>query len=210
MTSENEIWIELSELSLPGNLVVPKNASGLVIFSHGSGSSRFSTRNNFVAAVLNNHNLGTLLFDLLTEKEDLIYENRFNIELLTERLIQVTLQLKKHTDLSGLNFGFFGSSTGAASALQAAAQLPDEIKAVVSRGGRVDMARESLRKVKAATLFIVGERDEVVLQLNQTAYSQLQGVKEMKIIPGATHLFEETGALDKVADLSAEWFKNHL
>lgn len=210
MTSENEIWIELSELSLPGNLVVPKNASGLVIFSHGSGSSRFSTRNNFVASVLNNHNLGTLLFDLLTEKEDLIYENRFNIELLTERLIQVTLQLKKHTDLSGLNFGFFGSSTGAASALQAAAQLPDEIKAVVSRGGRVDMARESLRKVKAATLFIVGERDEVVLQLNQTAYSQLQGVKEMKIIPGATHLFEETGALDKVADLSAEWFKNHL
>lgn len=210
MTSENEIWIELSELSLPGNLVVPKNASGLVIFSHGSGSSRFSTRNNFVAAVLNNHNLGTLLFDLLTEKEDLIYENRFNIELLTQRLIQVTLQLKKHTDLSGLNFGFFGSSTGAASALQAAAQLPDEIKAVVSRGGRVDMARESLRKVKAATLFIVGERDEVVLQLNQTAYSQLQGVKEMKIIPGATHLFEETGALDKVADLSAEWFKNHL
>lgn len=210
MTSENEIWIELSELSLPGNLVVPKNASGLVIFSHGSGSSRFSTRNNFVAAVLNNHNLGTLLFDLLTEKEDLIYENRFNIELLTERLIQVTLQLKKHTDLSGLNFGFFGASTGAASALQAAAQLPDEIKAVVSRGGRVDMARESLRKVKAATLFIVGERDEVVLQLNQTAYSQLQGVKEMKIIPGATHLFEETGALDKVADLSAEWFKNHL
>lgn len=210
MTSENEIWIELSELSLPGNLVVPKNASGLVIFSHGSGSSRFSTRNNFVAAVLNNHNLGTLLFDLLTEKEDLIYENRFNIELLTQRLIQVTLQLKKHTDLSGLNFGFFGASTGAASALQAAAQLPDEIKAVVSRGGRVDMARESLRKVKAATLFIVGERDEVVLQLNQTAYSQLQGVKEMKIIPGATHLFEETGALDKVADLSAEWFKNHL
>lgn len=210
MTSENEIWIELSELSLPGNLVVPKNASGLVIFSHGSGSSRFSTRNNFVASVLNNHNLGTLLFDLLTEKEDLIYENRFNIELLTQRLIQVTLQLKKHTDLSGLNFGFFGSSTGAASALQAAAQLPDEIKAVVSRGGRVDMARESLRKVKAATLFIVGERDEVVLQLNQTAYSQLQGVKEMKIIPGATHLFEETGALDKVADLSAEWFKNHL
>lgn len=210
MTSENEIWIELSELSLPGNLVVPKNASGLVIFSHGSGSSRFSTRNNFVASVLNNHNLGTLLFDLLTEKEDLIYENRFNIELLTERLIQVTLQLKKHTDLSGLNFGFFGASTGAASALQAAAQLPDEIKAVVSRGGRVDMARESLRKVKAATLFIVGERDEVVLQLNQTAYSQLQGVKEMKIIPGATHLFEETGALDKVADLSAEWFKNHL
>lgn len=210
MTSENEIWIELSELSLPGNLVVPKNASGLVIFSHGSGSSRFSTRNNFVASVLNNHNLGTLLFDLLTEKEDLIYENRFNIELLTQRLIQVTLQLKKHTDLSGLNFGFFGASTGAASALQAAAQLPDEIKAVVSRGGRVDMARESLRKVKAATLFIVGERDEVVLQLNQTAYSQLQGVKEMKIIPGATHLFEETGALDKVADLSAEWFKNHL
>lgn len=209
-SEDSEIWIELEDLSLPANLVVPPNASGLVIFSHGSGSSRLSTRNNYVASVLNDHDLGTLLFDLLTEKEDLIYENRFNIDLLTERLVGVTHQLKKLRETANLNFGFFGASTGAASALRAAAQLQNEIKAVVSRGGRVDMAQESLKQIKAATLFLVGERDEVVLQLNQTAFSQLQGVREMKIIPGATHLFEEEGALEEVAELSTDWFKNYL
>lgn len=209
-SEDSEIWIELEDLSLPANLVVPPNASGLVIFSHGSGSSRLSTRNNYVASVLNDHDLGTLLFDLLTEKEDLIYENRFNIDLLTERLVGVTHQLKKLRETADLNFGFFGASTGAASALRAAAQLQNEIKAVVSRGGRVDMAQESLKQIKAATLFLVGERDEVVLQLNQTAFSQLQGVREMKIIPGATHLFEEEGALEEVAELSTDWFKNYL
>lgn len=210
MKHQDEIWIKLKDLSLPGILVLPENASGLVIFSHGSGSSRLSSRNNYVASVLNRNKLGTLLFDLLTEKEDLIYENRFNIDLLTHRLIEVTLQLKKQSETGSLNFGLFGASTGAASALKAAAKLPKEIKAVVSRGGRVDMAEESLQKLEAPTLFIVGEKDEVVLQLNQTAFEQISGTKEMEIIPGATHLFEEEGALDKVADLTADWFNTYL
>lgn len=210
MKHQDEIWIKLKGLSLPGILVIPENASGLVIFSHGSGSSRLSSRNNYVASVLNRNNLGTLLFDLLTEKEDLVYENRFNIVLLTHRLMEVTLQLKKQSETGSLNFGLFGASTGAASALKVAAKLPKEIKAVVSRGGRVDMAEESLQKVEAPTLFIVGEKDEVVLQLNQTAFEKISGTKEMEIIPGATHLFEEEGALDKVADLTADWFKTYL
>lgn len=205
-----EIWIKLENLSLPGILVLPENATGLVIFSHGSGSSRLSTRNNYVASELNRNNLGTLLFDLLTEKEDLIYENRFDIDLLTQRLIQVCLQLKSQSDTGSLNFGIFGASTGAASALKTAAKLPAIIKALVSRGGRVDMAEESLRQVEAPSLFIVGERDEVVLQLNERAFAQIPAEKRMEIIPKATHLFEETGALEEVAKLSAEWFKSYL
>lgn len=210
MKQQNDIWIELEGLSLPGILVIPENASGLVIFSHGSGSSRLSSRNNYVASVLNRNNLGTLLFDLLTEKEDLIYENRFNIDLLTHRLMEVVLQLKTQRATGNLNYGIFGASTGAASALRAAAKLPEEIKAVVSRGGRVDMAGESLQNINAPTLFIVGEKDEVVLQLNQTAFKQITGTKEIQIVSGATHLFEEEGALERVADLSAEWFKTYL
>ena len=207
---KNEISIDLDGISLPGKLTIPKNASGLVIFSHGSGSSRLSKRNNFVASVLNKCNLGTLLFDLLTEEEDFIYENRFNINLLTQRLIKVTRQLKNQNQTSFLNFGLFGASTGAASALRAAAELQEEIKAVVSRGGRVDMAQDSLKHVLAPTLFIVGGRDEVVLQLNEKAFPQLSGEKKMEIIPAATHLFEEEGALEKVAQLSADWFNNYM
>lgn len=202
--------IELDEVSLQGNLIVPPKASGLVIFSHGSGSSRLSTRNQFVASVLRENHLATLLFDLLTEEEDRVYEARFNIDLLTERLVRVTEYLNDREDTSGLRKGLFGASTGAASALLAAAQLKDTVHAVVSRGGRVDMAREHLSQVEAPTLFIVGQKDDVVLQLNQQAYALMHCKKKLEIISGATHLFEEAGALEKVAHLSAEWFSKYL
>lgn len=210
LQKDRSVTIELEDVSLPGDLIIPENARGLVIFSHGSGSSRLSKRNIFVASILHKKGLGSLLFDLLTEEEDLVYETRFNIELLTKRLVAVTKQLDVHPKTASLNKGFFGASTGAASALMAAAELKNTIKAIVSRGGRVDMAQEKLAEISAPTLFIVGGDDDVVLQLNERAYIMLTCEKQLEIVPGATHLFEEPGTLEEVARLSSNWFSKYL
>ena len=202
--------ITLDGLALKGNLVVPKTANGMVLFSHGSGSSRLSPRNNYVARMLQKKGLATLLFDLLTVDEDRIYETRFNIDLLTMRLIDVTQWIQHQKETKGLPLGYFGASTGAASALRAAAFLEDDIKAVVSRGGRPDLALSELHKVTAPTLLIVGGWDTVVIELNQKAYDRLNCERKMEIIPHATHLFEEQGKLEEVARLSANWFATHL
>lgn len=204
------IEIPIKNIVLNGNLSVPDNARALVVFSHGSGSSRLSPRNNYVANVLQQQGLATLLFDLLTEKEDRIYKTRFNIELLTQRLIAVTQWIKEQEETEGLPLGYFGASTGAASALAAAAFLGDQIGAVVSRGGRPDMVLSELYKVTAPTLLIVGEWDHVVIGLNQKAYDKLRCERKLEIIPKATHLFAEEGKLEEVAALSAKWFSKHL
>ncbi|OQP44443.1 hydrolase [Niastella yeongjuensis] len=209
MTRKKEIQINLQTVALSANLAEPAKARGVVIFAHGSGSSRLSPRNNFVADVLNKHNMATLLTDLLTVLEDEVYENRFDIALLSHRLVQVTEWVKQHPDLDQLPIGYFGASTGAASALQAAAMLEKNINAVVSRGGRPDLA-VALKQVKAPTLLIVGSRDTQVLGLNNKAFEQLTGEKDMEIVEGASHLFEEPGALHKVADLAANWFEKYL
>jgi putative phosphoribosyl transferase len=198
------------KVHLKGNLNVPAGAGSLVIFSHGSGSSRFSRRNNYVAEILNKEKIATLLADLLTEKEDKIYENRFNIELITERLITVTDHIRQRPGLQGLNIGYFGASTGGASALKAAARMGDKIHAVVSRGGRPDLAREALTEVKAPTLLIVGSLDDGVIDLNERAYETLRCEKKLEIIEGAGHLFEEPGKLREVATLATDWFTKHL
>ena len=209
-----EILIRINGKSIFGNLKIPEKAEGLIIFAHGSGSSRFSTRNNYVAGILNKNNLGTLLFDLLTAEEEKIdnytAEYRFNIKLLAKRLIDVTDWLIKEPPLKNLKLGYFGASTGAAAALAAAAKRPDIIYAVVSRGGRPDLAMESLHGVKAPTLLIVGGEDFEVIELNRTAYENISAKKKLEIIPGATHLFEEPGALEEVSRLSAEWFTRYL
>jgi putative phosphoribosyl transferase len=199
----NEIDIPVGKETLKGTLNIPPDANALVIFSHGSGSSRFSTRNNFVAERLNKEKMTTLLTDLLTEQEDLIFENRFNIELLTARLISVTSYVRKLPQLKDLPTGYFGASTGAASALQAAGEL-NAIHAVVSRGGRPDLAKK-LNEVKAPTLLIIGSLDIDVIVLNEKAYLQLVCEKEMEIVNGASHLFEEAGTLDEVAKLATNW-----
>jgi putative phosphoribosyl transferase len=209
VTSKKEIQISLKDVELGANLAEPTDAKALVIFAHGSGSSRLSPRNNFVADVLNKHNLATLLTDLLTAFEDEVYENRFNIALLSHRLIQVTEWASQQPGLTRLPIGYFGASTGAASALQAAAMLDKNIKAVVSRGGRPDLAI-ALKEVKAPTLLIVGSRDTQVMGLNNQAYEQLASEKNIEIVEGASHLFEEPGALHKVADLAANWFEKYL
>ena len=195
---------------LMGELVLPDDPSALVIFSHGSGSSRLSPRNAFIARGLQEVGIATFLFDLLTEQEDEELSNRFNIDLLSGRLILATIQLRKDLRLKHLPVGYFGASTGAASALHAAAWLPDVIKAVVSRGGRPDLAEAYLPDVKAATLLIVGERDDEVLQLNRYALEILHGVKSLKVIPGGSHLFEEPGTLERVQNLAIDWFLCHL
>lgn len=205
-----DIDIPLSSVTLKGDLVVPENASGIIVFSHGSGSSRFSSRNRLVAELIQQQKIGTFLFDLLTEEEDQIYENRFNIDLLTNRLIETTLWLMAHKGLKNLPIGYFGASTGAASALRAAAHFGKKIKAVVSRGGRPDLAIKELSLVTAPTLLIVGGLDVPVIGMNKMAYDELQSVKEMKIIPGATHLFEEPGKLLEAADLAIVWYKKYL
>jgi pimeloyl-ACP methyl ester carboxylesterase len=205
-----EIDIPLSSVILKGDLVIPENPIGIVIFSHGSGSSRFSSRNRMVAELIQKHNIATFLFDLLTEKEDQIYENRFNIDLLTSRLIETTEWLMEDKNTKGLPIGFFGASTGAASALRAAAYFGESVKAVVSRGGRPDMAITELPMVTAPTLLIIGGLDVPVIGMNKMAFDELQSVKEMKIIPGATHLFEEPGKLLEVADLAIAWYKRYL
>jgi dienelactone hydrolase len=204
------VHIPFDDGELEGELVVPADAIGIVVFAHGSGSSRHSPRNKFVASQLNSAGIGTLLFDLLTEEEDQVYETRFNIALLTKRLEQAYGWLKGLSDAEQLGVGFFGASTGAAAALMAAADIGPEIRAVVSRGGRPDLAEPKLGEVKSPTLLIVGGDDEPVIGMNESAFAQLDCEKKLEIVPGATHLFEEPGALEDVAGLAAAWFKSHL
>ncbi|WP_413999101.1 dienelactone hydrolase family protein [Flavobacterium sp. W1B] len=205
-----EIDIPLSTVTLKGDLVIPKNAIGIVIFSHGSGSSRFSSRSIMVAELIQKQNIATLLFDLLTEEEDSNHENRFNIDLLVSRLIETTEWLMNYDEVKDLAIGYFGASTGAASALRAAAYFGDSVKAVVSRGGRPDLALNTLNQVTAPTLLIVGGMDVPVIGMNKMAFDELQSIKEMKIIPRATHLFEEPGKLQEAADLAIAWYKKYL
>lgn len=208
------ITIQAGAVTLEGNLQVPEGAKGIVLFAHGSGSSRFSPRNNHVAEFFNQAGLATLLFDLLTADEDAIdihtTEFRFNIPMLAERLVATTDWLKQQPKISELNIGYFGSSTGAAAALIAAAERPEVTQAVVSRGGRPDLAGDALPKVKAPTLLIIGALDGVVIELNREAEEQMTAPTETKIIPGATHLFEEPGTLDQVTRAACDWFKQHL
>jgi dienelactone hydrolase len=209
MTDQHAVTIPIGDVRLDGELVVPDGASGLAVFAHGSGSSRLSPRNNYVADTLRAHGLGTLLFDLLTETEDRTYETRFDIDLLTERLLGATRWLRGREGTADLRLGYFGSSTGAAAALCAAAAR-DDIGAVVSRGGRVDLASAALPSVEAPTLFVVGGADTEVLEHNREALAALTGRKELAVIEGAGHLFEGEGELEEVADLAAEWFAEHL
>jgi putative phosphoribosyl transferase len=199
---------------LEGNLTVPAGARGIVLFAHGSGSSRHSPRNRYVARLLNDANLATLLVDLLTSDEEAIDMRtghlRFNIGLLAERLVAVTDWLTEQPNTRHLRIGYFGASTGAAAALVAAADRPGAVGAVVSRGGRPDLAGPALPRVRAPTLLIVGGNDFQVIELNRAAFALLRGEKQLVIVPGATHLFEEPGALDEVARLAREWFKRYL
>lgn len=204
-----DVNIPVGKIKLPGQLYIPVNAKGIIVFSHGSGSSRFSKRNQMVASYLHEKKFGTLLFDLLTEEEDLHYHNRFDIELLTKRLVAATEWLKDQPNAKNYGIGYFGASTGAASALKAAAVLPG-IRAVVSRGGRPDMALEDLHRVEAPTLLIVGSLDYDVLQLNREAFEKLQCDKRLEIVAGASHLFEEQGTMERVCELSAGWFEKYL
>ena len=204
------VSISANGIKLEGSLLIPANAAGIVIFAHGSGSSRHSPRNNFVAEVLHQAAIGTLLMDLLTKEEDSIYDNRFDIELLTWRLERATQWVSEITMSSKLPIGYFGASTGAAAALQAAATFGNLIGAVVSRGGRPDLAMEALGQVRSPTLLIVGGLDEVVIDLNRKAFSRLQVEKELAIVPGASHLFQEPGTLQEAARLAANWFSHHL
>src|SRR5271156_3077281 len=205
-----KVTIPVDDAFLQGDLHLVENAKGIVIFAHGSGSSRFSTRNKAVANTLNEAHLSTLLFDLLTEEEEPIdaqtREFRFNIPLLSHRLIRVTQWIEQeHHETKDQKIGYFGASTGAAAALIAAARSPDNVVAIVSRGGRPDLAQEHLADVKAPTLLIVGDLDAEVITLNQQAYAQLECEKKIVLIPGATHLFEEPGTLEEVARISADW-----
>lgn len=193
------------------DLIVPQVAAGVVLFAHGSGSSRHSPRNRFVAAQLREAHLGTLLIDLLTPEEDETYRTRFDIGLLTQRLADAARSLAREPQTRDLPVGLFGASTGAAAALEVAAAMPEAIRAVVSRGGRPDLASHAaLRKVRAPTLLIVGGDDTEVIGMNEQAYAALGCVKHLAIVPGATHLFEEPGTLEEVARLAAEWFTRHL
>ncbi|MDH5414114.1 MAG: dienelactone hydrolase family protein [Flavobacteriaceae bacterium] len=205
-----EIVIPVDNINLKGNLRLGTKSKGMVIFSHGSGSSRMSIRNNYVADLLYENGFSSLLFDLLTEKEDIIYENRFNIELLTTRLIKVIKWISKNKETKDMPIGLFGASTGAASALWATAILDRSIKAVVSRGGRPDLAMSILKKVKVPTLLLVGGDDGVVIELNNKAQEEILGTCELKIIEGASHLFSEPGKLEIVANLTSEWFDKYM
>ena len=209
-----EVQIPAGRAVLSGNLTIPENAMALVLFAHGSGSSRHSPRNQFVARTLNRAGLGTLLFDLLTPDEEAldIYtrEHRFNISLLAERLVHATKWARQQGETRDLRIGYFGSSTGGAAALVAAAELPQDVGAVVSRGGRPDLAGDALPKVQAPTLLIVGGNDDIVIELNEMARDQMRCEVRVEIIPGATHLFEEAGALEHVAKLASDWFVDHI
>jgi putative phosphoribosyl transferase len=210
-----EVLVTVGEgISIPAFLAIPQPATGLVLFAHGSGSSRHSPRNRFVADALNEGNIATLLLDLLTPQEEAVdrrtAEHRFNIGLLARRLIAATHWARSQPQLRELSLGYFGASTGAAAALVAAAALPDDVAAVVSRGGRPDLAGEDLRAVRAPTLLIVGGADRVVIELNRQASNRISATRELVVVPGATHLFEEEGALEEVARLSRAWFERYL
>lgn len=204
-----EVSIPVGNVTVYGELAIPKQANSIVVFSHGSGSSRFSKRNQQVAEYLHQKKMGTLLFDLLTEEEDKNYNNRFNINLLTKRLASATEWLEGLPAAKDCRIGYFGASTGAASALRAAAQLP-QIQAVVSRGGRPDLVMDYLPQVEAPILLIVGSLDHDVLELNKQAYRRLQGGKKLEVVDGATHLFEEPGKMEMVAALAGNWFQQYL
>ena len=210
VTKNEEVVIPAGSVRLYGILGLPPHAKGVVVFAHGSGSGRFSPRNNFVAKILQNAGIATLLVDLLEDSEAQDRRKIFDIDLLTERLLSNAYWLRQQPGTRGLSMGYFGASTGAAAALQAAAQEPQEIAAVVSRGGRPDLATKYLSRVTAPTLLIVGGEDIPVIPLNEAAYAQLNCPKKLIIVPGATHLFEEPGALDKVAQLAKDWFINYL
>ncbi len=210
----SEIRLSAGRATLDGNLTIVDQAAALVLFAHGSGSSRHSPRNQFVARTLNGTGLATLLFDLLTPEEELVdtrtAELRFDIDLLAERLVHATTWAKQQQQTRDFRIGYFGSSTGGGAALVAAAQLPDDVDAVVSRGGRPDLAGAALPKVQAPTLLIVGGQDDIVIELNERARDQMRCKVKLEIIPGATHLFEEPGALEQVAKLASDWFINHI
>ena len=211
---ERLVKVDAGPVKLEGNLSLPEAAGGVVLFAHGSGSSRHSPRNRYVARVLNEANLATLLVDLLTPAEEAVDLQsgrlRFDIDLLAGRLAGVTEWLTRYGETQQLTIGYFGASTGAAAALVAAAECPALIGAVVSRGGRPDLAGASLAGVRAPTLLIVGGKDLTVLKLNEVAFAQLRTAKRLVVLPGATHLFEEAGALDEVARLARDWFEQHL
>lgn len=208
-----EVHIPAGRATLDGNLTIVDGATALVLFAHGSGSSRHSPRNQFVARTLNKAGLATLLFDLLTPDEELIdvrtAELRFNIGLLAERLVHATRWARQEQQTCDLRIGYFGSSTGGGAALVAAAALPQDVGAVVSRGGRPDLAGEALPKVQAPTLLIVGGNDDIVIELNEQARDRMRCEVKLEIVPGATHLFEEPGALERVAQLASDWFSHH-
>jgi len=211
---ENEILMPVGGVTLDGELQIPPNATGLVLFAHGSGSSRLSPRNQFVARMLREAGLGTLLFDLLTREEEIIdsftRHLRFDMVLLCERLVAATRWVESVDAAHGLCVGYFGSSTGGGAALMAAAKLGESIGAVVSRGGRPDLASAWLPKVKSPTLLLVGELDTIVIDLNRDAMRRMTCPTELRLIPDATHLFEEPGALEAVAHEAASWFHDHL
>src|SRR6266403_6234541 len=210
----SEVQIQVGREILPGNLTIPENAVALVLFAHGSGSSRHSPRNQFVARTLNGTGLATLLFDLLTPEEEAIdmrtREHRFNVGLLADRLVHATRWARRQEQTRDLQVGYFGSSTGGAAALVATAEIPQDAGAVVSRGGRPDLAGDALPKVQAPTLLIVGGNDDIVIELNEMARDQMHCEVKLEIIPGATHLFEEAGALEQAAKLASDWFLDHL
>jgi putative phosphoribosyl transferase len=211
---ERTVSIPGRDVRLQGTLGVPDGAVGIVLFAHGSGSSRFSRRNRFVARLLRNEKLGTLLLDLLSPEEEEIDEvtrhHRFDIQMLADRVVSAIDRIAAEPDTRALSLGLFGASTGAAAALVAAAEKPGRVTAVVSRGGRPDLAAEALARVEAPTLLIVGQRDEVVIDLNKSARDQMHAEVRLVIVPGATHLFEEPGALERVADLAGNWFVTHV
>ncbi|MDR3623699.1 MAG: dienelactone hydrolase family protein [Chlamydiales bacterium] len=211
MKEEVSIEIKQEGVTLQGTLTVPPQAKGIVLFAHGSGSSRFSSRNQFVANVLVHHKMATLLFDLLTSEEekidDITRELRFDIPFLAKRLIAVTHWIRNNPEVSSLKIAYFGASTGSAAALIAGAEEKDKIIAIVSRGGRPDLALKYLADVKAPTLLIVGGNDYGVIDLNKEAFKKLTSIKKLEIVAGATHLFEEMGALEAVADLASNWFE---
>jgi len=208
MSSTQQVTIP--PLGLPGILSLPETPSGIVLFAHGSGSSRLSPRNGFVAERLGEAGLGTLLFDLLTETEATDRENVFDIPLLSERLLDATRWARNFGATRSLPIGYFGASTGAAAALVAASRAGTDVAAVVSRGGRPDLAGAALPEVKAPTLLIVGGRDTEVLRLNRIALAELTCEAKLEIVPGATHLFEEPGTLHTVVKLARDWFTGHL
>lgn len=212
--NNKKVWIASGAVNLEGSLTQPETVRGIILFAHGSGSSRNSPRNQYVAEELNKAGFSTLLFDLLTRDEEATdqekAEHRFNITFLAERLIDATQWVAQNLNIQNLKIGYFGASTGAAAALVAAAQFPDAVGAVVSRGGRPDLAASSLANVQAPTLLIVGGEDTPVIEMNQQALAQLSGEKKLEIVPSASHLFEESGALEEVAKMACRWFEQYL